>query len=121
MEESLQQADRIPIRDFARLRGQSERQIWYGDMFRLGLVPSVVTVVGLLVPAFIGGSVVVEYVFNIPGLGRMVFESILARDWPVVLGIVILSSFSTIFGYILLDVVNAWLDPRFRKLTSHVA
>ncbi len=121
MDESLQQADRIPIRDFARLRGQSERKVWFGDMYRLGLVPSVVTVVGLLVPAFIGGSVVVEYVFNIPGLGRMVFESILARDWPVVLGVVVLSSFATIFGYILLDVVNAALDPRFRKLTSHVA
>jgi len=121
MDESLQQADRVPIRDFARLRGQSEHKVWYGDMYRLGLVPSVVTIVGLLIPSFIGGSVVVEYVFNIPGLGRMVFESILARDWPVVLGIVLLSSLATIFGYVLLDVVNAWLDPRFRKLTNHVA
>jgi len=75
----------------------------------------------LLVPAFIGGSVVVEYVFNIPGLGRLVFESILARDWPVVLGIVTLSSFVTVFGYVFLDVVNAWLDPRFRKMIGHVA
>lgn len=121
MEESLQQADRVPIRDFARLRGQSENRVWFGDMYRLGLVPGVVTIVGLLIPSFIGGSVVVEYVFNIPGLGRMVFESILARDWPVVLAVVVLSSFATIFGYILIDVVNAWLDPRFRKLTSHVA
>lgn len=120
MEESLQQADRVPIRDFARLRGQSERQVWRGDMYRLGLVPSVVTIIGLLIPAFIGGSVVIEYVFNIPGLGRMVFESILARDWPVVLGVVVLSSVATVFGYVLLDVVNAWLDPRFKKLTNHV-
>jgi len=121
MEESLKQADRVPIRDFARLRGYSEGKVWYRDMLRLGLVPSVVTVIGLLIPAFIGGSVLVEYVFNIPGLGRMVFESILARDWPMVLGVVALSSFATVFGYVLLDVVNAWLDPRFRKLTSHVA
>jgi len=121
MDESLQQADRVPIRDFARLRGQSERKVWFGDMYRLGLVPSVVTIIGLLVPAFIGGSVVVEYVFNIPGLGRLVFESILARDWLVVLGIVTLSSFVTVFGYVFLDVVNAWLDPRFRKMIGHVA
>ena len=120
LEESLLSADRAPIREFARMQGRTEAQVWWGDMLPLGLVPGVVTVVGLLVPSFIGGSVVVEYVFNIPGLGRLVFESILARDWPLVLGVVTLSSFATVLGYLMIDLVNAWIDPRWRKFVVHV-
>lgn len=118
--ESLQRADRIPLRDFARLQGKSERFIWWQDMLPLGIVPTVSTVVGLLIPSFLGGSVIVEYVFNIPGLGRTVIASILSRDWPMVLGVVLISGTATIIGYTIIDVVNAWIDPRWRKILAHV-
>ena len=119
LEEAIRREDRLPLRDFARMQGASERSVWWREMLRLGIAPSLATAVGLLIPAFLGGSVVVEYVFNIPGLGRLVFESILARDWPVVLGVVLLSGLATIIGYVVMDVVNAWIDPRFRKFVVH--
>ena len=120
LEESILRGDRMEIRDFARLQGATERKVWWAEMLPLGIVPSLSTAVGLLIPGFIGGSVVLEYIFNIPGLGRLVFESILSRDWPMVLGVVLVSGLATVAGYFFMDMVNAWLDPRFRKFVTHV-
>lgn len=119
LEEALLRDDRLAIRDFARLQGASEHKVWWSEMLPLGIVPSLSTAVGLLIPSFIGGSVILEYVFNIPGLGRLVFESILSRDWPLVLGVVLVSGLATISGYLVMDLVNAWIDPRFRKFVTH--
>lgn len=118
--EAMRRGDRRALRDVSRLQGVSEPAVWWRDILPLGMVPTMTTAVGLLIPSFIGGFVVVEYVFNIPGLGRLVFESILARDWTVVLGVVLLSGLATVLGYLFIDVANALLDPRFRKYVTHV-
>ena len=119
--EAMRRGDRLPLRDMARLQGASEQQVWWREMLPLGAVPTLTTAVGMLIPSFLGGFVVVEYVFNIPGLGRLVFESILARDWPLVLGVVLLSGVATILGYVFMDVANALIDPRFRKFVTHAS
>lgn len=117
--DGLRRADRQPIRELALMSGRTERSVWWREMLPLAFVPAGATAVGLLVPALLGGSVVVEYVFNVPGLGRLVLESLLARDWPVVLGVVLLSGLATALGYLAMDLLNAWLDPRWRKIVTH--
>ena len=117
---SLSRGDRVPVREFARVLGLGERRIWWRDMLPLGLVGSTVTTAGMMIPTALGASVVIEYLFNIPGLGRLSLESVLARDWPVVVAVVWLGGLATVVAYTLIDLVNAALDPGYRKLVLRV-
>ena len=115
---SLKQGDWQPMRDFGRINGRSERQLWWRDMLRIGMVPAWISGFVFLVRAMLAGSVVLEYIFNIPGLGRLLFEAITTRDWPVLMSGLMWSALLTLAAYLLIDVLNAFLDPRWR-LTHH--
>ncbi|MCV2446229.1 ABC transporter permease [Paracoccus sp. DMF] len=98
----------------ARAKGVSERQVFGRHAFRNALLP-VVTVAGMQFGAIISGAVLVETVFSWPGLGTLAFQSILARDYPTVLGILFFSTLIVIIANLLTDFVSRLLDPRLAK------
>ena len=97
----------------ARAKGLAERSVIYLHAFRNALVP-VVTVIGITMAILIGGAVVTEIVFNIPGLGRLIISAILRRDYPVVQGVVLVTAAAYMLINLVVDVVYAFIDPRIR-------
>ena len=85
----------------------------YVHAFRNALVP-VVTVIGITMAILIGGAVVTEIVFNIPGLGRLVVSAILRRDYPVVQGVILVTAMAYVLINLGVDLVYALIDPRIR-------
>jgi len=97
----------------ARAKGLPNRAVTYVHAFRNALVP-VVTVIGVTTAVLIGGAVVTEIVFNIPGLGRLVISAILRRDYPVVQGVVLVTAATYVLINLIVDVLYAFIDPRIR-------
>ena len=97
----------------ARAKGLREGVVIYLHAFRNALVP-VVTVIGITMAILIGGAVVTEIVFNIPGLGRLVISAILRRDYPVVQGVVLVTAAFYVLINLGVDMVYAFIDPRIR-------
>lgn len=112
----LVRASMLEVRDqdyirTATAKGLSRHVITLRHMLWNALLP-ITTVAGMHVGAILGGAVVVETVFSWPGLGRLAFEAVLKRDFSVLLGILLLSSFMVIIVNMLIDLLQAWLDPR---------
>ncbi|MGH7350725.1 MAG: ABC transporter permease [Candidatus Rokuibacteriota bacterium] len=97
----------------ARAKGLPNRAVTYVHAFRNALVP-VVTVIGVTTAVLIGGAVVTEIVFNIPGLGRLIISAILRRDYPVVQGVVLVTAATYVLINLAVDVLYAFIDPRIR-------
>jgi len=97
----------------AYAKGLPAGKVIWKHAFRNGLFP-VITILGALFPATIAGSVVIEQIFNIPGMGRLLIESIGAKDWPVVYIIMLLSAILTMAGMLVADMLYALADPRVR-------
>jgi peptide/nickel transport system permease protein len=97
----------------ARAKGLSQRVVAYVHGFRNALVP-VVTVIGVTIAILVGGAVVTEIVFNIPGMGRLIISAILRRDYPVVQGVVLVTAASYVLINLAVDMVYAFIDPRIR-------
>lgn len=98
----------------ARAKGVPERRILVRHALRNALVP-VLTLAGVLFPALVSGAVLVEKVFAWPGMGRVVVEAVMRRDYPLVSGAVLVSSLFVVLGTVLADVAVAWADPRRRR------
>jgi peptide/nickel transport system permease protein len=97
----------------ARAKGLPQRAVTYVHAFRNALVP-VVTVIGVTTAVLIGGAVITEIVFNIPGLGRLVISAILRRDYPVVQGVVLVTAATYVLINLVVDLLYAFIDPRIR-------
>ncbi len=97
----------------ARAKGLPERVVVFKHVLRNSLVP-VVTLFAAVLPALIGGSVIVETIFDLPGMGRYAFEGLLQRDYAVVMATTTLSAVLTCLGILLSDLLQAVLDPRVR-------
>lgn len=95
----------------ARSKGLRERLVFTRHGLRNAAVP-IITIIGIGVAALIGGVVVTESVFNLPGLGRLVVEAVLARDFPVVQGLILLFSFTYIIVNLIVDILYTFFDPR---------
>lgn len=95
----------------ARAKGLGQGAILRGHMLRNAALP-VVTFAGLQVGALVGGAVVVETVFSWPGLGRLIYDSVTARDYPVLLGVFLVMSVLVIFVNLLTDLLHSLIDPR---------
>jgi peptide/nickel transport system permease protein len=91
----------------------SERVVIYRHAMRNALIP-IVTVVGLQVGALLGGAVIIEEIFGLPGVGRFALEGINLRDYPVVQGAVLVVSASFVFVNLAVDLLYASIDPRVR-------
>ncbi len=94
-------------------KGLGERRIIVGHALKNALIP-VVTVVGLQVPILVGGSVVVESIFNAPGIGLWFFEAISTRDYTAVQAIAMITAVTVVLSNLLVDISYAYLDPRIR-------
>ena len=97
----------------ARAKGLSERAVIYKHALRNALLP-VITILGLSIPGLIGGSVIFETIFAIPGMGQLFYMSVMARDYPVVMGILFIGAVLTLLGNLIADVSYAVADPRIR-------
>jgi peptide/nickel transport system permease protein len=97
----------------ARAKGLSERQVIYKHALRNALLP-VITILGLSVPALISGSVIFETIFAIPGMGQLLYSSVMMRDYPVVMAGLVISAVLTLIGNLLADICYAIADPRIR-------
>jgi len=95
----------------ARAKGQKESRIIIGHGFRNTLIP-MLTLLGLLLPEIIGGSVILEVMFNWPGMGRLLFESIMGRDYPTVMALSFFAAVLVLVGMLLADIGYAFVDPR---------
>ncbi|HWI41306.1 MAG TPA: ABC transporter permease [Verrucomicrobiae bacterium] len=97
----------------ARAKGLKERTVVLRHAFRNALLP-VITLLGFSLPGLIGGSVIFETIFAIPGMGQLFYSGVLSRDYPVVMGILVIGAFLTLLGNLLADVAYAVADPRIR-------
>jgi ABC-type dipeptide/oligopeptide/nickel transport system permease component len=97
----------------ARAKGLSEWMVIRGHVLKNALIP-VVTVLGLQLGTLIGGAVITEYVFALPGVGRLVVDAVFARDYPLVQGVVLLIAVGFILSNLLVDLLYGWIDPRIR-------
>jgi peptide/nickel transport system permease protein len=97
----------------ARAKGLPESTVLSRHALRNALMP-VVTILGLSIPGLIGGSVIFETIFAIPGMGQLFFSSAMARDYPTIMGILVIGAVLTLIGNLLADISYALIDPRIR-------
>jgi peptide/nickel transport system permease protein len=97
----------------ARAKGLSERRVVLRHGLRSAITP-IVTAAGLDIGILLGGAILTESVFNIPGIGRLVFESIQHADFPMIQGTVLIGTFFIVMANLIVDIVYAFLDPRVR-------
>ncbi len=97
----------------ARAKGLPEDEVIYRHALRNALLPFV-TMFGLMLPGLVGGSVIIEQIFAWPGIGRMGYEAILARDFPVILTLNFIVAALTLLGTLVSDLLYAVVDPRIR-------
>jgi peptide/nickel transport system permease protein len=98
----------------ARSKGLNETRVIYGHALRNALLP-LITIFGLSIPGLIGGSVIAESIFAIPGMGKLFYDAVLMRDFPVIMGILTIGALLTMIGNLIADVAYAWADPRVRR------
>ncbi|CAN1210481.1 ABC transporter permease [Tumidithrix helvetica PCC 7403] len=97
----------------AKARGITSSSILFNHALKNALIP-VITILGLTFAALLGGAVLTEVTFSWPGLANRLFEAIVARDYPVVQGVVVFFALIVVIISILVDILNAWVDPRIR-------
>jgi peptide/nickel transport system permease protein len=98
----------------ARAKGLSDRTVIFKHALRNALMP-VITILGLSVPGLIGGSVIFETIFAIPGMGQLFYASVMARDYPTIMGILVIGAVLTLIGNLIADLSYALADPRVRQ------
>jgi peptide/nickel transport system permease protein len=97
----------------ARAKGLPENKVIYKHALRNALMP-VITILGLSLPGIIGGSVIMETVFGIPGMGQLLYQAVFSRDYNLAMGILVPAAFLTMLGNFLADIAYAFTDPRVR-------
>lgn len=102
----------------ARAKGLSERVVVFKHILRNSLIP-LVTIMANILPVLIGGSVIIETIFSIPGIGQLAYQAVLARDYPVVMAVLTIGSVVTLLSILLSDILLTIVDPRisFSKRT----
>jgi peptide/nickel transport system permease protein len=98
----------------AKAKGLSQRNVIFKHALRNALLP-VITILGLSVPGLIGGSVIFETIFAIPGMGQLFYASVMSRDYPTIMGILVIGAILTLLGNLIADISYALVDPRIRE------
>ena len=94
-------------------KGLSQERVYYIQVLRNAALPFV-TMFGLILPSLIGGSVIIESIFAWPGMGRLAFEAILTRDYPIILSLNFISAVLVVLGTFISDILLVAVDPRIR-------
>ena len=97
----------------ARAKGLPEREVIFKHALRNALMP-VITILGLALPGIIGGSVIMETVYSIPGMGQLLYQAVFSRDYNLAMGILVPAAILTMLGNFLADIAYAFTDPRVR-------
>jgi peptide/nickel transport system permease protein len=97
----------------AKAKGIPEEEVYYKHALRNALLP-IITIFGFLIPDLIGGAIIMETVFAWPGIGRLSYQAVLARDYPVVMTILTISAVLTLIGNFVADLLYGIADPRIR-------
>ncbi len=98
----------------AYAKGLPEKRIYFRHALKNALLP-VITILGLSIPGLIGGSVIAESIFAIPGMGKLFYDAVMSRDYPVIMGILVIGAFLTLIGNLIADVSYSVADPRIRE------
>ena len=98
----------------AKAKGLSNRTVIFKHAMRNALLP-VVTILGLSIPGLIGGSVIFETIFAIPGMGQLFYASVMSRDYPTIMGVLVIGAVLTLVGNLIADLSYALVDPRIRQ------
>ena len=98
----------------AKSKGLTTRTVIFKHAMRNALLP-VITILGLSIPGLIGGSVIFETIFAIPGMGQLFYASVMARDYPTIMGILVIGAVLTLVGNLVADLSYALADPRIRQ------
>ncbi len=113
MRQSMLEVIRQDYIQSARAKGLDERKVIGKHALRNALMP-IVTILGLSLPGLIGGSVIVETIFAIPGMGLLMVQSVFARDYPVIMGNLVIVSTLTLVANLIADLTYSLVDPRIR-------
>lgn len=97
----------------ARARGIPEKAVLFRHVLKNAMLP-VVTILGLSIPGLIGSSVIFESIFSIPGMGQLFYQSVMMRDYPTIMGILVIGALLTLIGNFIADIAYAYIDPRIR-------
>lgn len=97
----------------ARAKGLTEQKVVMGHAIRNALIP-VVTVVGIQMGRLLGGAIIIEQLFNLPGIGRLAIDAISQRDYPMIQGVVLMTTTAFVLVNLLVDVLYSYIDPRIR-------
>lgn len=97
----------------ARAKGLTERTVIYRHALKNALIP-VVTILGAQTALLIGGTVIIEQIFGVPGVGSLMYQSVLSKDFPVVQAVVVMLSAFVLMMNLIVDLTYAWLDPRIK-------
>ena len=114
---SILQVLRAEFVDFARAKGLSSRVILFRHVMRNALIATV-TLIGLHIGQLLGGAVITESVFAVPGVGRLMVDSIFARDYPVIQGLTLVLALLVSIAFLVTDLIQMWLDPRVSRMIA---
>ncbi len=95
----------------ARAKGLDDRKVVFRHVFKNTLIP-VVTLLGILMPTLISGSIILEHIFSWPGVGALFFDAVLSRDYPTVMGLSFVTAVLVLLSTLVADVLYTWVDPR---------
>jgi peptide/nickel transport system permease protein len=97
----------------ARAKGLPENKVIYNHAFRNSLLP-LITVFANVFPLAIGGSVIIETIFSIPGMGYEAYTAVSNQNYPMIVAIFMITGIFTLTGYLISDILYAWADPRIK-------
>ena len=95
----------------ARAKGLPERLVLFRHALRNALIP-IITIFALDLPGLIGGAIIIEGIFSLPGMGQLIFMSLDAQDIPTIMGITLVAAVVTLISYLLADILYVVVDPR---------
>ncbi len=101
----------------ARAKGLTNHMVIYKHALRNALLP-LITLLGLSIPGLIGGSVITESIFSLPGMGQLFYSAVMARDYPLIMGNLVLGAVLTLLGNTIADICYGFADPRIRNSSS---
>jgi peptide/nickel transport system permease protein len=103
-----------PYIKLAYAKGLSQNEIIFKHALKNALLP-LITILGLALPTIIGGSVIFETIFSIPGMGQLFYQSAMSRDYPTIMGVLIIGASLTLIGNLLADILYILVDPRLKE------